>query len=362
MPAAAWPLLACTVAVFAGGGYGAGGRIAFVAAALAAVVAIRPRVVREPAVLVLAALAVLGTASAAWTVGLVGEALRWGLVTGAYAALVVVGAHVAREPGGAERRAVGLAALAVGAGALGLVSAALSDGTFAVDRLGGWRPGGPFEYPPALALAQVGALPVLIRYRSRIGLAVAIAVLVLAESRTALGLAFVVTAIYLPRPRLVLAGGLAAALLIAVPASGSDFLHGRAGTWEAAVQTFADRPVTGAGADGFLSASVRHQDGDTIAFAHQLPLELAAELGIAGFLLVVALYGAVGRLLWRARATTAAYLLGPLVAAFLVSNLLDWTWHLAGSGAMWAVALGAIAQGTGKVTKVSVIRPMRPAS
>ncbi|MGH2862782.1 MAG: hypothetical protein ACRDLT_14945 [Solirubrobacteraceae bacterium] len=35
--------------------------------------------------------------------------------------------------------------------------------------------------------------------------------------------------------------------------------------------------------------------------------------------------------------------LAPLVVAFMLSNLLDWTWHLPGMTALWAVALGALA-------------------
>ena len=294
MTAAAWPLLASAVGVFAGGGYGAGGRIAFGVAALVACAAVRPRHWREPTALVLIALAVLGTASAVWTVGLVGESLRWGLVTAGYAALVLTAAAIARP----EPLAVGLAVIAIVAGALGLISVVLHDDTFAADRLGNWRPGGPFEYPPALALAQVGALPVLLKYRSWIGLAIAAAVLVLAESRTALGLAVVVLVVYLaPRPRVVLAvAALAGAVVIAIGG-----LHNRGETWEAAVRTFADRPFAGAGADAFLTASVRYQDGSTIAFAHNLPLELAAELGILGLLLALALYATSGRLVWSPR-------------------------------------------------------------
>jgi O-antigen ligase len=77
-------------------------------------------------------------------------------------------------------------------------------------------------------------------------------------------------------------------------------------------------------------------------FAHDLPLELGAELGLAGFALAIALYVAVGQALWRARRTRAALLLGPAAAAFLVAGLVDWPWHLAGSGAIWALSVGAL--------------------
>jgi O-antigen ligase len=123
----------------------------------------------------------------------------------------------------------------------------------------------------------------------------------------------------------------------------TDFLHGRAETWGSAVDAFADRPWAGAGADAFLVASARHQHGQTIRFAHQLPLELGVELGIAGLALALALYAAVASAVWRVRATPAGWLLGPGALAFLVAGLVDWPWHLAGAGAVWALNVGAIA-------------------
>jgi hypothetical protein len=125
------------------------------------------------------------------------------------------------------------------------------------------------------------------------------------------------------------------------PAVDGGFWHGRLRTWQAAIDTFADRPVAGSGADSFLAASVLHQRFFPVRFAHDLPLELAAELGVAGFVLAVALYGSSALALWRSRRRSRFWLLGPAVIGFLVANLLDWPWHLAGSGAVWAAALGA---------------------
>jgi O-antigen ligase len=122
----------------------------------------------------------------------------------------------------------------------------------------------------------------------------------------------------------------------------SGFLHGRADTWRAAVETFADRPLAGAGADAFLAGSARHQGGQTIVFAHDLPLELAAELGVMGLALAIALYLGTAHLIWRARRTRAAWLMGPAAATFLVASLVDWPWHLAGAGAVWALAVGTL--------------------
>jgi len=121
-----------------------------------------------------------------------------------------------------------------------------------------------------------------------------------------------------------------------------QLLHGRLKIWEGAIDTFADRPLKGGGADSYLFASARHQGTRTVLYAHQLPLELAAELGIAGLLLALALYGTAGRVLWRTRRVPGVWLVWPAAAAFLCANLVDWPWHLAGTGAVWAVAVGAL--------------------
>ena len=132
-------------------------------------------------------------------------------------------------------------------------------------------------------------------------------------------------------------------LAVTLHGSSGGFWHGRLALWHVAVETGQDRPLIGGGADGFLPASLIHQPSSPIRFAHDLPLELAAELGIVGLLLALALYGATARELWRCRARTPFWLLAPAAIAFPAANLIDWPWHLAGSGAVWATALGALA-------------------
>jgi hypothetical protein len=154
--------------------------------------------------------------------------------------------------------------------------------------------------------------------------------------------ALAVVAIALP-----LAGGLAAAA--ATPDSGtqaepvSGFAHGRTGLWGAAIDTAEDRPLAGSGTLSFGTASLRYQDPPPVRFAHNLPLESWAELGVAGALLALLLYaGSISLVLSRRRAA-AAWLLGPAVLAFLAANLFDWPWHVPASGAIFAIALGALA-------------------
>ena len=79
-----------------------------------------------------------------------------------------------------------------------------------------------------------------------------------------------------------------------------------------------------------------------VRFAHNLPLESWAELGVAGALLALMLYlGSIG-LVWSRRRVAAAWFLGPAVLAFLVANLFDWPWHVPASGAVFAISLGAL--------------------
>lgn len=119
-------------------------------------------------------------------------------------------------------------------------------------------------------------------------------------------------------------------------------LHGRLKIWRTAWRTFEDRPLAGGGADSFFFASAVHQGPREVFYAHDLPLELAAELGVGGLLLALALYAAAARALWRAPRRDELWLFGPAGAAFLLANLVDWPWHFAGSGAVWAAALGVL--------------------
>jgi O-antigen ligase len=347
------PLAAVAVGVFAEGGYSPAARVAFGCAALAALALVlvagaRPPL-RDPVVVSLIALAALGALSSLWTIGPVDRTLIWSLVTLGYAALVLCGAV-------AETTAIaaGIAALALVAGVGGLADALTGTGPWAQLMRGTWRPGGPFEYPPALALLQVTALPIYlagVRSRRRwliaastAGLVVAAAALAQSGSRLGLALGIAVAGFELiPRRYLPVVLVLAAVVgAIAFGTGGRDLLHGRAHLWRAGVETWADRPLAGSGADAFLAGSVIHQHGETILFAHDLPLELAAELGVAGLALAIALYAFTIRALWRARGTPAARLLGPGALVFLIAGLVDWPWHLAGAGAIWAVSTGTV--------------------
>ena len=386
-------LLAVAVgeAVLYEGGFSATARLLFAILAAGAVVAAvlwdrraLTRLVRIPPVVVLLGLGVFGAATSAWTVSSAGTALAWGMTVAAYAGVMLVAAALARVPRVAEVTAAGICGLAIISGLVGLAAAASFGEPFA-DRVGGvWRPGGTLEYSAALSLLEVSALPALLFAMCRpsrrlaaagaLGGAVAASVLALSGSRAELALGALVCAAAVAFPGRTVRSSRAVAVaavgvLAATAASAhvfaggataaaarspghhaprthaADFWHGRLHLWHAAIETAADRPLTGSGADAFLAASARHQQSGPVRFAHDLPLELAAELGIAGALLALALYATVAREAWRARHGRAFWLLGPATVAFPVAGLVDWPWHLAGCGAVWAVSLGVLAGG-----------------
>lgn len=114
------------------------------------------RAARDPVVLVLAALAALTALSAAWTIGAPAGAVRDGAAVLALAAIVVAAAAL---PGPWGHAGILLAA-ALACAISGLVATLSTTEPQALQICGSWRPAGPFEYPPALALVCAGALPV----------------------------------------------------------------------------------------------------------------------------------------------------------------------------------------------------------
>jgi hypothetical protein len=127
-----------------------------------------------------------------------------------------------------------------------------------------------------------------------------------------------------------------------------DVLHGRGQIWSAGIRAFGRRPLQGYGAGSFLAATADLQRPVITSYAHDLPLELGVELGVAGALLGLSLYLIAARAWWRARNAAGVSLLVVPALAFLTANLVDWPWHVGGIGAVWAAATAAlIAAGAG---------------
>ena len=129
---------------------------------------------------------------------------------------------------------------------------------------------------------------------------------------------------------------------------------GRWQFWQAAGDAFADAPLLGHGAGSYEAWWAQH---GSIAYfarhAHSLYLETAAELGLGGLLILVALAGVVAlsaaRRLRRAAArerTTIAALIA-VAAAFAVAAGLDWMWELPAVTIAGLIAIGLL---TGRST------------
>src|SRR5256885_178106 len=103
----------------------------------------------------LGALALLGAASAAWTVGDGADALRWAAVLLALAAIVVAAAAL----DGPQRAAGIVLVVATFAAAIGVVGAIAHLGRIGEDICGAWRPAGPVRESPAAAPAGGPAPP-----------------------------------------------------------------------------------------------------------------------------------------------------------------------------------------------------------
>ena len=234
------PLLAAVaVAVAWRGGYtdDARGVVAALAglAALAAV-AVAPeaagRAARHPIVLTLAALAAITALTAAWTIGAPSDAARDAGAVLALCALVVAAAWLPAPWGHAGILLVAALATAVA----GLAATIATSEPLALNLCGSWRPAGPFEYPPALALVCAGALPVALCAATERRRAVAIPgalaawllviTVALTANRTAIGLsALAVTACVALAPRARAVGPAALATIVAATAS-ALILHG----------------------------------------------------------------------------------------------------------------------------------------
>ncbi len=107
---------------------------------------------------------------------------------------------------------------------------------------------------------------------------------------------------------------------------------GRYQYWEAAADAFSSDPLTGIGGGNYeLWWNANGGLDRTISNAHSLYIETLAELGVVGFLLLLAFVAVLVLAVYRglrdsisAEACAAA----ALVAAGLLSAALDWTWEL----------------------------------
>jgi O-antigen ligase len=110
--------------------------------------------------------------------------------------------------------------------------------------------------------------------------------------------------------------------------------------WKVAVGAFADHPLAGLGSGGFeVRWLERRKIHESVADAHSLYVETAAELGLIGLIALGALIAGIVLAARRCMASDVALAAGPLAAivAWAVHAGLDWLWE------MPAVSLPALA-------------------
>lgn len=126
--------------------------------------------------------------------------------------------------------------------------------------------------------------------------------------------------------------------------------------WKATLRMIEARPLTGVGAGAWeVDIPLYQADGtqlETDFYAHNEFLQLVAEYGALGWLLLVGLFAyliaAVRRTLrdrsarGRAEAPLRAVALGSLLALFIVSNV-GFPWRMAATGALFAACLAVLA-------------------
>ena len=139
------------------------------------------------------------------------------------------------------------------------------------------------------------------------------------------------------------------------PSAGEARLTGTAATdrydfWRVGIDMFADRPLTGYGADNFQHEYfIRGKSEQQPRYPHSLEVRVLAQTGIVGALLLAgalaAAFLAAAPALRGRRDLTAAVAAAALlsVAYWLVHGSLDWFWEFTGLGAVAFATLGLAA-------------------
>ncbi|MFC5727770.1 MULTISPECIES: O-antigen ligase family protein [Nocardioides] len=331
----------------------------------------RPVALRHPGVYATAALVLVVLASLAASGGNAGAGLGVAIRYLSYAAVLLVLVDTVRASGadGARlvRRAIAVFVVScAAAGIVGLVGFVVNGG----------RAGGPLEDPNDFAFFLITALPFTLWLARTPGLAgrlyglcgvVLVVATVATFSRGAmLGIGVMVVvalALGLLRPRTLLVGGVVIVLAVAIGwAAYPDVVDrsldekehvaaanvdSRFTTWTMAAEMTAERPFLGQGPAGFQTEGPRFVPPTAVEVvqpdvAHQMYLDVAAELGLLGlgtFLAVIG-YGVLGAVHARrnplVRPAADAVLVataGALVAAsFLSEQYYLPVWLLAGLG------------------------------
>jgi tetratricopeptide (TPR) repeat protein len=123
---------------------------------------------------------------------------------------------------------------------------------------------------------------------------------------------------------------------------------GRWQLWAAAGDQWETKPALGQGAGSYQSWWTEHADFPLfVRDAHNLWLEMLGELGVAGFALILLVFGAglvaaVSRLRRAGPARPLVAALTAVLAAFMLGAAIDWMWELTIVALVAVVALGML--------------------
>ena len=115
--------------------------------------------------------------------------------------------------------------------------------------------------------------------------------------------------------------------------------------WRVALDGFADRPLQGQGAGSFGVLWLRDRTvPEVVRDAHSIWIETAAELGLAGLVLLAALVAGVAVSGVRARRSAPAAVAGPAaaLAVWAAHSAIDWDWEMPGGATLTAVVLAGL--------------------
>jgi tetratricopeptide (TPR) repeat protein len=116
--------------------------------------------------------------------------------------------------------------------------------------------------------------------------------------------------------------------------------------WRVSLAEFERRPVVGVGARGFRAAYLEHgRSHETPTRAHSLPVEVLAEQGLVGFLLLALALGVALALAARRLPTLPAVAALGAGTYWLVHASADWIWTVPPTGLVFFVLLGIAASG-----------------
>lgn len=148
--------------------------------------------------------------------------------------------------------------------------------------------------------------------------------------------------------------------------------------WTATARMIADRPLTGVGAGAWeVDIPLYQHEGaqlETDYYAHNEPLQLVAEYGLAGWAFLLGLLAYLLRAAWhtwrlrgaaaRAEGLPRALALSGLLALLIVSNA-GFPWRMATTGALFALLLAVLAASDARLPPAAGLArqmPARPAS